>query len=64
MSNLIPVQQAWHDAQQAIKKFPKHKDAIEDSFDLMRAEIDDGSNNELEIDKFYRDLDGVIHGPF
>jgi len=53
MSNSIPIQQAYTDMQKVISDFPKLKKQIEDTFDLMKAEIDDGKWEDLEVDKFY-----------
>jgi hypothetical protein len=53
MSNSIHIQQAYTDMQKVISDFPKLKKQIEDTFDLMKAEIDDGKWEDLEVDKFY-----------
>lgn len=53
MSYPANIQQAFSDSRGTIKKFPQHKDNIEDAFDLMLAEIEDGENDDWEIDKFY-----------
>jgi len=53
MSYPANIHQAFTDAQATIKKFPKHKDNIEDAFDLMLSEIEDGESDDWEIDKFY-----------
>jgi len=53
MSNSTHIQQAYTDMQKVISDFPKLKKQIEDTFDLMKAEIDDGKWEDLEVDKFY-----------
>ena len=48
------IQQAYSDSRNTIKRFPQHKDNIEDAFDLMLSEIEDSDEPEdLEIDRFY-----------
>ena len=53
MSNTIAVHQAYTDMQKVTTKHPKLKERIEDAFDLMRQEIDDGEWEDLEVDRFY-----------
>jgi len=61
MSNSIHIQQAYTDMQKVISDFPKLKKQIEDTFDLMKAEIDDGKWEDLEVDKFYNYMVEITH---
>lgn len=62
MIHTSEIKMAGIKARKALKKYPELKDNIDDAWDLMCDEIEQGESEDLEVERFISYLSEITEG--